>query len=224
MAISTTSNTTTTSSSEIKYEKPEDRATLSRDDFMKLFVTQLQYQDPSSPMDSAEMSSQMAQFNMVDLMQKNNEAMEKLVANDITRTRLDAVSFIGKDVEYKGSSVKITDTGVNPFKLELDKDATSVKVTIKDANNQIVRQLDLGDVPAGYKRIDWDGKDELGNTLPAGKYNISVAASNNDGEQVKTSIWTKGAVLGVNLQGKDTIKLVVEDGTEVAISELNAVS
>lgn len=224
MAISTGSTTTTTSSSEIKYEKPEDRATLSRDDFMKLFVTQLQYQDPSSPMDSAQMSSQMAQFNMVDLMQKNNEAMEKLVANDITRTRLDAVSFIGRDVEYKGNTVKITENGVNPFKLDLSKDATSVKVTIKDSSGKVVRSLDLGALPSGQKRVDWDGKDDMGNTLPAGKYNLAVAATNDNGEQVATDIWTKGTVLGVDMQGKDTIKVVVDDGTEVAISELSAVS
>ena len=49
------------------YEKPvadtkteTDRTKLNNDDFLKLFVTSLQYQDPMSPMENSEMMAQMA--------------------------------------------------------------------------------------------------------------------------------------------------------------------
>ncbi len=225
MATSGVSSTASSTSTKIKYEKSEDRATLSRDDFMKLFVTQLQYQDPSNPMESAEMASQMAQFNMVDLMQKNNEAMEKLVEHDASRLRLDSVSFIGRQVEYKGSNVKITEEdGARPFKVKLESDAASMSITIKDSSNNIVRTLEPGATVSGYNRIDWDGKDDMGNTLPAGKYSIFAAAKDASGEDVETSIWTIGSVSGVDLQETDEIKLVLDDGTEVAFTEINAIS
>src|SRR5690242_10648568 len=42
--------------------------TLDKDDFLNLFVTQLQNQDPLNPKDGAEMASQLAQFNGLEQM------------------------------------------------------------------------------------------------------------------------------------------------------------
>ena len=41
-------------------------AALSKDGFLKLFVAQLQHQDPMSPMDASDSVNQMASFSMVE--------------------------------------------------------------------------------------------------------------------------------------------------------------
>jgi flagellar basal-body rod modification protein FlgD len=76
--------------------------------FMNLLVTQLQNQDPSSPMDTTQMINQTTQLAM----------MEKLNSLDSTGTedfslqmRIAAASLIGRNVSYTGADGTET-TGV----------------------------------------------------------------------------------------------------------------
>jgi flagellar basal-body rod modification protein FlgD len=50
----------------------------SADRFLKLLVTQLQNQDPLNPMDNAQMTSQMAQINTVQGIEKVNESIQAM--------------------------------------------------------------------------------------------------------------------------------------------------
>jgi len=45
--------------------KGSGKSILSKDDFLKLLITQLNYQDPLSPIQSSEFASQLAQFSTV---------------------------------------------------------------------------------------------------------------------------------------------------------------
>lgn len=49
---------------------------LGKDDFFKLFLAQLQNQDPTSPMDDTQMVSQLAQFSMIEMLQQLTSAMQ----------------------------------------------------------------------------------------------------------------------------------------------------
>ena len=69
---------------------------LGRDDFLKLLVTQLSYQDPTAPMEDKEFIAQMAQFSSLEQMTNMASDFSKL-AEIITGS--EATSAIGKSVE-----------------------------------------------------------------------------------------------------------------------------
>ena len=71
-------------------------AELGKDDFLKLLITQLSNQDPTSPMENTEFISQMAQFSSLEQMTNMSSSFTKM-ASFITGS--EAVSTLGKTVE-----------------------------------------------------------------------------------------------------------------------------
>lgn len=90
-----------------QYQKTSNTSSLyglGKDDFMKLFLAQLQNQDPTQPIDNSEMVNQLAQFSLIDTLQQVESA---LAGTQMAQ----ASSLIGKTVTGKLSSGATT-TGV----------------------------------------------------------------------------------------------------------------
>ncbi len=209
--------------SQIEYKTKEEHATLDRDDFMKLFVTQLQYQDPMNPMESGEMASQVAQFNMVDLMYKNNKALQDMTKAQNMATSVTAIGLLGHKVQYEGDRLLISEKGVEPFSIEApeDKSITSCTVTIVDDKGKIVKKMDIGPISAGErKKLEWDGKDTDGNELPEGTYKVSISATNENGDEIDITTWTTGVVSGVENADNGLPRLLIQNGPKIEFKDI----
>ena len=102
---------------------------VSTDDFMKLFVTQLQYQNPLEPQDSSEFLSQLAQFSTLEQSQQQTQYLSDMSSMDAASLQVDQLSmastFIGKTITYipegeDGSSDNTLTGVVEGVKLEKD--------------------------------------------------------------------------------------------------------
>jgi flagellar basal-body rod modification protein FlgD len=83
------------------------KATLDKDGFLKMFIAQLQHQDPSSPMDTNDSMAQMSSFSMVEQITNMASTNAKIATSLGTSS---AVSLIGKTVTYIDSD-KAVKTG-----------------------------------------------------------------------------------------------------------------
>ena len=91
------------------------KANLDKDGFLKMFVAQMQHQDPSSPQDPNESTTQMTQFSMLEQM-TNMATANQTIATQLQTSS--AVGLIGQTVTYIGAD-GVTATG------KVEKVATS---------------------------------------------------------------------------------------------------
>lgn len=89
------------SQSSISLQKSEtDRNILGKDDFLKLLITQLRYQDPTNPVDDKEFIAQMAQFSSLEQMQNLNKLVQEYVGTQQAMTMFaQATNLIGLQVK-----------------------------------------------------------------------------------------------------------------------------
>ncbi|MDA8328437.1 MAG: flagellar hook assembly protein FlgD [Betaproteobacteria bacterium] len=144
--------------------------------FMTLLVTQLKNQDPTNPMDNAQITSQMAQLSTVTGVQQLNTSIQSLLANNQASQSLQAANMIGQNVLVNGSSINYTGSAAT-FGVNLASAADSMTVTVLNGSGQKVDSYNLGAQPAGIVPLQWDGTTTSGAAAPNGAYTFQVSAS-----------------------------------------------
>ena len=82
-------------------------SSMTQQDFLKILLTQLTYQDPMKPMDNQEFMAQMAQFTSLEQTQQLNSKIEVLIAN---QAALQSVGLIGRTVDVSVNGATMTGT------------------------------------------------------------------------------------------------------------------
>jgi flagellar basal-body rod modification protein FlgD len=168
-----------------------------QDTFLKLLVTQMQNQDPLNPMDNSQMTSQIAQLNTVQGINKLNTTVAALQAQMQASQNLQSTSFIGRTVLAPGSNITLTN-GTAQMGVDLAGVSDSTMIQVKDTSGIVVRTFGIGPGVAGLNQITWDGKNDAGQTMPDGNYKFAVAASINN-QQVQAATLTYGLVNSVSM-------------------------
>ncbi|MFD1357543.1 flagellar hook assembly protein FlgD [Fictibacillus halophilus] len=78
---------------------------LGKDDFLKILITQLQNQDPTSPMQDREFIAQMASFSSLEQMTNMNQTMQQFLTFQTEASLLQQSQMIGKQVTYESETV-----------------------------------------------------------------------------------------------------------------------
>ena len=163
--------------------------------FLTLLTAQLKNQDPTAPMDSAQMTSQLAQISTVDGIERLNATLQKMLGNTADAQAMQAAALVGRGVLVPGSTLQLVE-GAAVGALELAGPADAVTATIQDANGLTQRTLNLGALPAGVNGFAWDGKNDAGAPVADGSFSVSFAAEQG-GKKVKADALALGVVSSI---------------------------
>jgi flagellar basal-body rod modification protein FlgD len=153
---------------------PRDR--LGQQEFFNLMTTQLKNQDPSKPLDSTQLFSQLAQFSTVAGIQDLQTSFSQLATAMRSNEALQATALVGRQVLVTSDAGALFQDGGISGVAELQHDTGDLSVGIYDGNGQLVRRLDLGAQKTGSKQFNWDGIRDDGQRAAPGLYKIKAQA------------------------------------------------
>ena len=188
---------------------------MNKDDFLKLFVTQLQNQDPLNPQDSNQFIAQLAQLTQVEQAYNTNANLTKLLAAQGNTTVMSAVSFIGKAVTAEGSDVALAGGNQPVLGFKMNYPVTSGTVEIRDSLGNLVRTISLG-ATSGESSVTWDGKKNDGSAAADGIYSFKVTGTDAGGNVLTAKTYTSGTIEAVDLNGDDPV--LIAGGIRIPLS------
>lgn len=191
-----------------------------KDDFMKLLITQMRYQNPMDPMDNAQMTSQIAQLNTVEGINQLNTTVSSLQASLMATQSMQSASLIGKTILADGNSINLLN-GSASLSMRLEGAAESVVVDVINSSGRIIKTANLGANAAGIQTFTWDGSTNEGGIAPNGQYTFQVNAKKLN-QTVTATPLTQAIVSGVELTSAGP-KLSLNNGTNIAMSTVRGV-
>jgi flagellar basal-body rod modification protein FlgD len=195
---------------------------LGENQFLQIFSAELANQDPSSPMDSSQLASQLAQFSSVEQLTDVNTNLQQLMVSQGAQSQVADASLIGTQVMYSSNSVSLT--AGQPVSLDASY-ATApaqVTVTIQNSAGQTVRTMQLGPQPAGQSTVSWDGMDDNGNPLPSGNYTATITAADVSGNPITVTQESTGIVSGITFT--NGYPQLVVNGVDIDLSNISQIN
>jgi len=190
---------------------------LGKDAFLQLLVTQLKNQNPLEPQDNGAFVAQLAQFSSLEGITTLNDTVSGLAGNYNSSQALQASSLVGRSVIAPGDKAVVDTTKSLSGTVVIPSSVAGATLKITDSEGKVVRTIDLGAQNAGNASFIWDGKNDAGETVPAGTYSFGATTS-IDGQAValitnlpatvnSVTISQTGGELMLNLAGLGSVAL-----------------
>jgi len=182
----------------------EDKTALGKDDFMTLLLVQLQHQDPTEPMDSAEILTQTSQLASLEAAENTNKALEELAASLGSSQQFSTISAIGKTADLGSNAISYEEGSVSSFEVYFPESIANGNLEILDNEGNIVSTMDLEANPSGVYQFDWDGTLSNGSTASSGVYYVT-ASYNDESGTAQTTRMGAYPIESVRFEGSDTL-------------------
>jgi len=166
-------------------------------DFLKLLMTQLQNQDPSSPLDTNQFTSELVQFSSVEQQINTNTSLTRLIQLTQAGEIMQGSSMTGKRVTVDSDHLPLQNgQGTLQF---IAPAAQPVDIAIyNDSGAKLSESMLMA--TKGSNTWTWNGKTTSGTTLPDGSYKVAVTGANADGTTSALTFSVVGTATGVQSQ------------------------
>lgn len=165
--------------------------------FLTMLTTQLQNQDPTSPMDSNAFTTELVQFAGVEQQINTNSSLTQLIQLAQGGTAMQSAQMIGKVVDVTSGQLPLQNgSGTVDFSATT---AGPVTVAITNASGTPLYQTTIN-ATQGANSWTWNGQTSSGATMPDGSYAVSVTSAGS-GSATAMPFSVRGTVTGVTNSG-----------------------
>ncbi|HKT17913.1 MAG TPA: flagellar hook capping FlgD N-terminal domain-containing protein [Stellaceae bacterium] len=189
--------------------------------FLTLLTTQLQNQDPLSPVDTSQFTQQLVGFSEVEQQINTNKNLQQLIQLQTSNEAIAATPLVGQTIQYSGATAPLAG-GQAGFSYSLPSNAANVNLLVEDASGNVVFSTG-GNTNAGTHDFVWNGKSSSGAQMPdGGQYTLQVVATDASKNPITATVSSFGVVNGVSIANNQaTLNL---SGVSVPLSELLAIN
>jgi flagellar basal-body rod modification protein FlgD len=164
--------------------------------FLSLLTTQLQNQDPTSPLDTNQFTSQLTQMTGVQQQLLSNQLLQQLV-NQSQGGVVSSVGLIGKTVTANGNT-EMLQNGAATYQFNLPTAAATATGTITDSNNAVIWSGPIATSGTGAQTFTWNGQNQSGAAQTNGSlYTLTVSARDSAGQSIDVANSLQGAVTAI---------------------------
>ena len=187
--------------------------------FLTLLMTQLKNQDPTSPLDTNQFTSQLVQFTSVEQQINTNRSLGQLINLTQSGQVIQSSSMVGRRVEVASDQLALQN-GSATVKFTSPTDGP-VAVAIFAPNGSKVAE-GLVQARTGSNEWSWNGRNGNGTLLRDGAYRVAVTGNNADGSTRALPFTVLGTATGV-AQQDNAVKLQL-GGLTVDFSAVKSVA
>lgn len=197
MSQSISSTTNTSSSSTTGTSNPLASLSGNFQMFLSLLTTQLQNQDPSSPMSSSQFTTELVQFAGVEQQINTNTNLGQLIQLTQGSAMVQSSQLLGKQVDVTSTELPLQNGSAT-----LDFTAPSAGPVAIAVYNSAGTPLYQATVNAtqGSNTWTWQGQTASSANMPDGAYKVSVTTAGS-GTGTAIPFTVRGTVTGVQQKG-----------------------
>lgn len=168
--------------------------------FLKLLMTQLQNQDPTSPLDTNQFTSQLVQYSSVEQQINMNSNLNQLIELSQTSGALQSAALVGRNVAVDSDHLALQ--GGRAALRFTAPSAGPVEVSVYSDKGERLAQK-LVTATAGENDWAWDGSTDRGTAAADGAYRVIVKTQPvGGGAGAELPFVVVARATGVEQQGK----------------------
>jgi flagellar basal-body rod modification protein FlgD len=187
--------------------------------FLSLLTTQLQNQNPLSPLDTNQFTQQLVEFAGVEQQLKTNDSLATLVTLQQTTQNSQALEYVGKTAVVSGNTTALSNSKAT-WELNVPSNAT-LNITIANSTGQTVYSGTYSANAGNNQPFNWNGQNSDGTTSPDGLYTMTATAKDSNGNNVAITTEVGGTVSSVDLTQSPPLLSI--NGSQYTLSQVKAV-
>ncbi len=200
------------------------KKSLGQSDFLRLMIAQVQNQDPLEPQTNGEFLSQLAQFSTNDGITKMQESIQNLASSLQSNQALQASALVGRKVLVNSNVMNLGQEGEAKVAVDVPASVDNLAAAIYSESGELIRTIPLGQRSVGLFEFNWDGLDQKGERVAAGKYTVKVNGIYS-GKEVALKTMTAANVDSVSLgQNGEGVKLNVAGIGSVSLNDVKQIT
>jgi flagellar basal-body rod modification protein FlgD len=165
--------------------------------FLELLTTQLQNQNPLSPLDTNQFTQQLVEFAGVQQQINTNDSLATLVSLQQTAQSSQALQFVGKTAVVSGNTATLTNSEAT-WEFNIPS-ASNVTISIASSSGSTVFSNTFAANAGNNQVFNWNGLGTDGTQNPDGNYTLTATAKDSNGNTVGVTTSVAGVVSSVNL-------------------------